>query len=276
MPVARVAIWVATVGALTLALRSVAMGPPPLWLAVSVTFAYLALCGFGVVFPRCEMYADVIASGPKGHSRVALTFDDGPDPQTTPRVLQALEQHGFRATFFVIGRKAEQHPELIHAIVRAGHELGLHGYQHDRLTAWRAPSRIIEDIRRAQQVLLQLTGTQVFWYRPPIGHVSPRTAVAARKADVELVAWSVRCLDGIRSSKPERVLARLRRKLHDGAIVMLHDAAERGDFVPAAVQTIDRVLELVAHQGLHSVTLTELLVASESAGDVTPEPTRTP
>lgn len=265
MPAARIALWVTTVGALTVALRSVAMGPPPLWFAIAVTFAYLALCGFGIAFPRSEMYADVIASGPAGRSRVALTFDDGPDPETTPKVLLALRQHNCKATFFVIARKAEQHPDLIHAIVEAGHELGLHGYEHDRLTAWRTPTWIVKDIRKAQAVLRQLTQQEVFWYRPPIGHVSPRTAEGVRKADVELVAWSVRCLDGIRRTKPARVLARVRRKLRDGAIVMLHDASERGDFEPAGVRVIDTILETVAHQGLACVTLSQLLADEENS-----------
>jgi peptidoglycan-N-acetylglucosamine deacetylase len=259
MSAARIALWVTTVGALTVALRSVAMGPPPLWFAIAAMFAYLALCGFGVAFPRCEMYADVIASGPTGRSRVALTFDDGPDPESTPKVLLALREHNCKATFFVIARKAELHPELIHAIVQEGHELGLHGYAHDRLTAWRTPSRIVEDIRKAKAVLLQLTQQDVFWYRPPVGHVSPRTAEGVRKADVELVAWSVRCLDGIRRTKPERVLARVKRKLRDGSIVLLHDASERGNFEPAGVRVINAILETVAQKGLASVTLSELL-----------------
>jgi peptidoglycan/xylan/chitin deacetylase (PgdA/CDA1 family) len=263
MPFARIVLWVATVGALTLALRSVAIGPPPFWFALAVTFGYLSLCGFGVVFPRCEMFADVIACGPTGDNRVALTFDDGPDPETTPKVLEALRRHGYRATFFVIARKAEQQPELIKAILNEGHELGLHGYEHDRLTAWRVPSRIADDIRRAQEALRVITQQQVFWYRPPIGHVSPRTAAAVRRTDVELVAWSVRCLDGLRGSNPARVLACLRRKLHDGAIVMLHDASERGDFVPATVTLLDELLGSVAERGFTSVTLSELLVQKD-------------
>ncbi len=237
---------------------------------MAVTCGYLALCGFGVVFPRCEMYADVIASGPKGHSRVALTFDDGPDPETTPRVLQALQRHGFKATFFVIAQKAERYPELIRRIVDEGHELGLHGYAHDRLTAWRAPGQIVADIRKAQSALQQLTERLVFWYRPPIGHVSPRTAAAARKADVELVAWSVRCLDGIRRSKPERVVACLQRKLHDGAIVLLHDASEHGNFLPAAVRAIEPLLGVVSDRGYASVTLSELLVQGTAEAPATP------
>jgi peptidoglycan/xylan/chitin deacetylase (PgdA/CDA1 family) len=259
MPAARITLWVATVGAITMALRSVTIGPPPLWLALVLMFAYLSLCGMGVVFPRLEMFGDVVEAGPAGRSCVALTFDDGPDPTTTPRVLEALGRRGHRATFFVVGHKAEQHPELISAIVAAGHELGLHGYAHDRFSAWRAPARIIADIRQTQQVLKNLTNRDIFWYRPPIGHVSPRTAAAARKADVETVAWSVRCLDGLKQSKPERVLACVERRLHDGAIVLLHDASELGNFVPASVQKIDAILDVIERRGYGSVTLSELL-----------------
>ena len=260
MPAARIILWVSTVGALTLALRSIAMGPPPLWVAVAALAGYLAIGGLGIIFPRGEMFADVIQRGEPGRSVVALTFDDGPDPSTTPRVLEALRDRGYRATFFVIARKAEQHPELVRAMVEAGHELGLHGYSHDRLTAWRAPSRIMADIRQAQDVVERLIGQRVFWYRPPIGHVSPRTAVAVRNANVELVTWSVRCLDGLRRASPIRIAARVERKLHDGAIIMLHDASERGDFVPAGVNAIDTILDSIAKRGFTSVTLSELLV----------------
>ncbi len=266
MPAARVALWVSTVGALTFALRSIAMGPPPTWLALAVMFTYLSICGLGIIYPRSEMFADVIERGEPGRSMVGLTFDDGPDPTTTPMVLRALSDRGYRATFFVIGRKAEQYPELISAIVAAGHELGVHGYAHDRLTAWRTPLRIAEDIRKAQDVLLGLTGQRVFWYRPPVGHVSPRTAAAVRKADVELVAWSIRCLDGLKRSNPARVANCVRRKLHDGAIIMLHDASERGDFIPAGVRTIDVILDVIQARGFASVTLSELLVFEGELG----------
>jgi len=269
MPAARVVLWVSTVGALALALRSIAMGPPPLWLALAVMFGYLSICGIGIIYPRGEMFADVIECGEPGRSLVGLTFDDGPEPATTPRILQALSDRGYRATFFVIGRKAEQHPELVRAIVAAGHELGIHGYSHDRLTAWRAPSRIVEDIRKAQDVVFSLVGQHIIWYRPPVGHVSPRTAAAVRKADVELVAWTVRCLDGLRRSNPRRVVRCVERRLRDGAIIMLHDAAERSDFIPAGVTAINEILDVIQNRGFTSVTLSELLVTESSNGNGT-------
>jgi peptidoglycan/xylan/chitin deacetylase (PgdA/CDA1 family) len=237
-----------------------------MWLALAVTFAYLSVLGVGIIFPRLEMFADVVERGEPGRSLVGLTFDDGPDPSTTPRVLAALKASGFRATFFVIGRKAEQHPDLVRAIVESGHELGLHGYTHDRLTAWRTPNRIAADILKSQELVMRLVGQRVFWYRPPIGHVSPRTAAAVRKADVELVAWSVRCLDGLPRARPERITSCVERKIHDGAIIMLHDASERGNFVPAAVTAIDSILAVLKRHGFASVTLSELLTDTSQRG----------
>jgi peptidoglycan/xylan/chitin deacetylase (PgdA/CDA1 family) len=239
--------------------------------ALAAAFCYLAIIGYGIILPRCEMYADVVERGEPGRHRVALTFDDGPDPSTTPIVLAALRKRGFRATFFVIGKKAEAYPDLIRTILQQGHELGIHGYLHANLTALHAPARIMADIRRAQDVLENLSGQRVFWYRPPVGHVSPRTAVAVRKAGVELVAWSLRCVDGLRRSDPKRVAARIEHKLHDGAIILLHDAAEGGDFVPAAVRVIDPILDSIAGRGLTSVTLSELLVAHDLTNDTPPQ-----
>jgi peptidoglycan-N-acetylglucosamine deacetylase len=103
-------------------------------------------------------------------------------------------------------------------------------------------------------------GQKIIWYRPPVGHVSPRTAAAVRMVDVELVTWSVRCLDGLKRSRPACIAGCIRRKLHDGAIVMLHDAAERGDFIPAGVQAIDAIFDTIAGRGYRGVTLSELLV----------------
>jgi peptidoglycan/xylan/chitin deacetylase (PgdA/CDA1 family) len=259
MPAARVTLWVTTVAALALAVRSIALGPVPFWAAFVATAGYLGLCALGIIFPRWEMFADVIERGQAGRSWVALTFDDGPDPSTTPQVLGLLRERNMRATFFVIGHKAEQSPDIVREIVSEGHELGIHGYAHDRLTAWHTPKQIADDIRQAQDTVERIVGQRVIWYRPPVGHVSPRTAVAVRRANVELVAWSVRALDGISRSNPSRVAARVARKLHDGAIILLHDASESGQFVPAGVRALPEILNAITSRGYTCVTLSELL-----------------
>src|SRR4051812_45934388 len=130
MPPARIVFWAATLGGIVLSIRSIAAAPPSLAVAIACALAYGLLIVAGVMFIRLRMFADAVLRGERG---VALTFDDGPDPQTTNKVLEILAARDAKATFFVIGAKAEKHPDVIRAIVAAGHEVGVHGFVHDRL-----------------------------------------------------------------------------------------------------------------------------------------------
>jgi peptidoglycan/xylan/chitin deacetylase (PgdA/CDA1 family) len=264
----RVLLWVATVGAIALCVRSLVFGPVPPALAWTAFALYVAIAVIGVLVPQLEMFGAVVRQGDDAGNRVALTFDDGPHPATTPRVLAALEAAGAKATFFVLGAKAERHPEVLRAIANAGHAIGVHGYEHNRLYAFLSPAAIASDVRRAVAVVEREVGVKPKWFRPPIGHVSPRTAAGARRAGVALVAWSVRGLDGIAGRMPEQVVARIERGLVPGAIVLMHDAAERNDFEPASIAALPLVLESVASKGLVAVTLDELLFTDGSSREL--------
>src|SRR5439155_2288811 len=135
MPPARVLLYAATTAVLVLAARAVLIAPPPMWVASMAAAAYVALILWGVFALRLCMFADAVTRGPKEARGVALTFDDGPDPETTRGVLDALDQAGAKGTFFVIARKAEAHPDVVRDILRRGHAVGLHSYAHDRLFA---------------------------------------------------------------------------------------------------------------------------------------------
>jgi peptidoglycan-N-acetylglucosamine deacetylase len=261
--VGRALLWVASLGGLALLGRSVFVAPVPLWVSVAALVGYVALATVGVFFPSLEMYGDVLSRGVSEARLLALTFDDGPDPETTPRVLETLAARGARATFFVIGEKAERCPEIVEAIVRSGHTLGVHGYRHDRLYAFKGPGAVASDVRRACDVVQRITGERPRWFRPPIGLVSPRTAVGARRAGVELVGWTVRGFDGVSRRDSGRVLRRVARHLEPGAIVMLHDAAERADHVPASLEILPQILDAAAERGLALVTLDELVAEED-------------
>jgi peptidoglycan/xylan/chitin deacetylase (PgdA/CDA1 family) len=259
MPLGRVVLWVASVGAIALAARSLVLGPvSPLaaWLAFAV---YIGIALTGVLVPQLEMFGDVVSHGPDDARVVALTFDDGPSPLTTPRVLSALAAAGAKATFFVLGSKAEAHPDVLRAIVAAGHAVGVHGYDHHRLYALLTPRAVAADIARAREVVEREAGVRAKWFRPPVGQVSPRTAAGARRAGVPIVAWSVRGLDGLRGRTPEQVVERVMPGLEPGAIVLLHDAAEDDDFEPASLSALPRLLAVLAEMGLATVTLDDLL-----------------
>jgi peptidoglycan-N-acetylglucosamine deacetylase len=276
MPTARAIFWAATFGAIALFVRSFWLGPVPLWVPFAAMILYLVMLGMGIVFPRWGMFADVIEGAEPGRNLVAVTFDDGPCLETTPNVLQILERHHAKATFFVIAKKAEQCPQLVRAIVDGGHELGLHGYTHSRLTAFRHERFIEEDLTRARRVLETFTEGSIPWFRPPVGHVTLRVGRVAKRLGVKIVCWTVRGLDGLPGVQPERVARRVRVGLVDGGIVALHDAHEHATGVPAGVTALEAILSDIEARGWRSVTLTQLLDGVESKDSLpalaSPEP----
>ena len=209
----------------------------------------------GVFFPWLEMFVPSLWEGPRGRRQVALTFDDGPHPATTRQVLALLAPTRHRATFFVLGEKVRRHPEVVREIHAAGHALGVHGDVHDRLHSFRGPARVAAEIARAQDAVEATCGVRPRWFRPPLGHTSPLTALGVRRAGVRVVGWSARGYDGLRGRSRDDVLASLRPTLNDGAIVVLHDAAERDDFEPAGISALPEIFTLLEQRGLTSVGL---------------------
>jgi peptidoglycan/xylan/chitin deacetylase (PgdA/CDA1 family) len=253
VPAARIALYVATLGALALVLRSVLMEPVALWIAASALVAYVALVTSGTLILRLGMFADVTWRGPRDARGVALTFDDGPHPTHTLEVLDALDRASVKATFFVIGRKALAHPEIVRAIRARGHSVGVHSFTHDRLFSLRSLAFVRRDLRRAVETLEAITGERPVLFRPPIGHTSNRIARAAEELDLDIVGWSVRGVDGLRGASADRVAARVVPRLRDGVIVLLHDAAERDDFRPASIEALPKILAAMSRRALPGV-----------------------
>ena len=249
MPLARLALYAATAGGFALAVSSFVVEPPPLWVALLYLFLYIGLCVAGVIFAGMGMFADVVTRGPRNARGLALTFDDGPDPKTTPAVLDLLDEAGAKATFFLIGRKAAKHPELVREIAERGHAVGVHSYSHDRLFSLRAPWTVKKDLERCIDLLHELTGARPTLYRAPIGHISPSMGRVARELGLDCIGWSARGLDGWKGATAELVRNQVARGLEDGAIVLLHDASERGDFTPASIAALPEILaEIDARQ----------------------------
>jgi peptidoglycan/xylan/chitin deacetylase (PgdA/CDA1 family) len=240
-------------------LALVLAGPPLAYLACLVPVAYLLLLGAGVMNPRLAMFASVVCQGPKARPEVALTFDDGPHPTSTRQVLAALAAAGAPATFFVLGAKAEKAPEVLREILAAGHELGVHGDTHDRRLSLRHPDAIAASLERVLTAVASATGARPRLFRPPIGHTSPRTAVAARRLGLTLVGWSVRTRDGRASTTAAQATQRVLAGLRPGAIILMHDAAEHDDREPVAPTALPAILDEIARRGLKCVTVSELL-----------------
>ena len=268
MPPARALFWAATLAGVVLSVRSAVAGPPPLPVALGCALAYVAFFLAGVLVLRLRVFVDAVVRGAEGARGVALTFDDGPHPEHTRAVMDALEARDARGTFFVIGRKAKQHPDLVREIVRRGHTLGVHGFEHDRLFSLRGARRVRADLEACLRTLSEIAGARPTLFRPPIGHTNPAIARVADQLGLVVVGWSAAARDGVRGARPEDVVRRIRPSLEDGAIVLLHDAAERDDRVPVAATALPLLFDAIEAQGLRVVPLASFLdeVTGPAAG----------
>ncbi len=154
--------------------------------------------------------------------KVLLTFDDGPDPVITPKILSLLTEYQLTAIFFVIGKKAEQHPEVIQQIINDGHLLGNHTYHHSNFFSLQRQSLVGEDLQKCDAVIAQLTGQSPVFFRPPIGYTNPRIARVVRKMNKRTMGWRLRSYDSILKT-PAKLLHRLTRSVRPGDIILLHD-----------------------------------------------------
>ena len=265
----RLLLLLASTLALGLAAYSVWVTPPSIPVALLCALGYVILLGVGSMVPRLQMYGEVLYQVPEAAGHLALTFDDGPDPTSTSLVLDVLKARGHRATFFVLGMRAAAHPDLIERMVAEGHSVGIHSYDHYRAYALLPPRAVERDIARCQEVLTQAGASDIGWFRPPVGQLSPRTFAGLKKADMTVVGWSVKARDGLRGTTPKAALQRISSGLVAGAIVLLHDAWERpreeDKAPPAGAAALNDILDACEARGLRSVSLDELVALGASA-----------
>jgi peptidoglycan-N-acetylglucosamine deacetylase len=154
---------------------------------------------------------------------VALTFDDGPHPEGTPAVLEALARTGTRATFFVIGEQVRRRPEILARTVKAGHAVALHGDRH-RLQLRMSAAAVAEDLARGVAAIEEAIGITPAWHRPPFGIYSPAGLRAARAAGLKPLLWSRWGRDWRKWTTPGAIAARATRSVIGGDVILLHDA----------------------------------------------------
>lgn len=195
---------------------------PLRWLALGTLLAvYLGIFALGMSILRLNFFVKAACRGKATAGRVALTFDDGPDPSTTPELLKVLKQHEIKAAFFPIGAIAEDHPDTIKQIDQQGHVLGNHSYRHAWWTNFLVGRALEREIGRAQDAIKAATGKVPAFFRPPIGLTNPHIPGVLRKHGLSVVGWDVRSFDTRAST--EAVIDRVLKKIREGSIILLHD-----------------------------------------------------
>ncbi|MBO0826965.1 MAG: polysaccharide deacetylase family protein [Streptosporangiales bacterium] len=197
-------------------------------------------------------------AGVGARDHVALTFDDGPDPTSTPRFLSLLAEHGVRATFFMLGMMAVEARELVGEIAAAGHEVAVHGWEH-RMLLKRPPRATVDDITRAHDLLAELTGAAPRWYRPPNGVLTGGALLAARRLGMTPVLWTAWGCDWTNRATATSIRTHVERQLRGGGTVLLHDSdrtSAPGSW-HATLASVPPLLDRIGELGLRAGPLRE-------------------
>ena len=231
------------------------------WVVGLVVADHAALTAAGL-WPRSTLLGPNVRRLPPGPdgARVALTIDDGPHREVTPRVLDILDAHGARATFFCIGANVQRYPELTRDILARGHSVENHSQRHLNRFSILGPGAMHAEVARAQGTIEAVTGQRPRFFRAPAGLRNPFLDSVLRSLDLTLVSWTRRGFDTV-STSSEIVLGRLTHGLGSGDIVLLHDGnaaiTARGE--PVVLEVLPRLLEAFRGAGVKTVTLREAL-----------------
>ncbi|MBS0561193.1 MAG: polysaccharide deacetylase family protein [Proteobacteria bacterium] len=244
---------------LHLAAAGAALAVPGAWPwalgAVAANHAALTAAG---LWPRSAVLGPTLTRLPEAEApgAVALTFDDGPDPEVTPRVLDLLDAAGARASFFCIGSRVAAHPGLAREIVRRGHRVENHTQDHPHAFAAYGPAALRRQVADAQAALADAAGEAPRWFRAPAGLRSPLLEPVLARAGLHLAAWSRRGFDTVDGS-PVRVAGRLTRGLRGGDVLLLHDgnSAQTAKGEPVVLAALPLVLASLSRAGLRGVAL---------------------
>lgn len=223
---------------------------------------------FGGLWPRADWLGPNIVRLPDSAAarrEVALTLDDGPDPELTPKVLDLLQAYGVRATFFCIAQRAAAHPALVREIVARGHSVQNHSFRHRHNFSLLGPGGFARELAQAQQTLASLTGEMPRFFRAPAGLRNPFLQPVLARLGLQLTSWTRRGFD-TRETDAQRVLTRLVSGLIAGDILLLHDGhcARSADGQPVVLQVLPELLSRLKQAGLRCVTLPEAMPATGS------------
>jgi peptidoglycan/xylan/chitin deacetylase (PgdA/CDA1 family) len=208
---------------------------------------------FLIVYPairsNCRWFGPVVTRFRTQRKAVWLTFDDGPFPEDTPQLLALLKKHNAQATFFVIGRQVQKHPELARAILRDGHTLANHTQTHPTLFFWSfLKTRLAREIDQCNEALREATGEQSRWFRAPVGMANMFLHFLLCDRDIKLIGWSARGFDGL-FHDPEAIANRIHQSVQPGAIILLHEGRRDRQGRPINLIVAETVLSRLAAEG---------------------------
>jgi peptidoglycan/xylan/chitin deacetylase (PgdA/CDA1 family) len=217
------------------------------------------IASYHTMSPTSQIYGRTFTGVEPGSRLVALTYDDGPNEPYTSQVLNVLERHGAKATFFLIGKFVRQRPDLARAVVAAGHAIGSHTWDHPNLVLT-SHSELRRQLEQARSAILEATGIVPKLFRPPFGGRRPATLRAVREIGLQTIMWSVTCYDW-RATSADKIVRHAERQIRGGDVILLHDGGHRaiGADRSRTVEATDRLLKRYRGEGYEFVTIPEMM-----------------
>jgi peptidoglycan/xylan/chitin deacetylase (PgdA/CDA1 family) len=207
--------------------------------------------------PAPALWRDrVIYSVPTTEKVMALTYDDGPHPVFTPQLLDILDKYHVKATFFMIGKSMEAHPEIVREVIRRGHVIGNHTYSHPRNIDLDTQAQVIRELDRCEQLIERLTGSRAHLFRPPRGMIDGSVFSVADEEGYKTILWSV-CADHHDALTPQLMAQRVVDHIRPGGIILAHDGSVSSRWRDIAATPL--IIEALRRRGYRFVTVPELL-----------------
>ena len=222
------------------------------WIFVAVLFTWLVFTTWGSFDIRINYFVRAYSGNPREKERkIAITFDDGPH-EMTPQVLDLLQRFNVKATFFCIGSRIEQHPEIFRRILAEGHVAGNHTYSHSKSFGFFSAEKITQEINQTNALAENLSGKKNLLFRPPFGVTTPNLRKAIRQTKQSVIGWNIRSLDTVTEDE-NQVFERIRKRIVPGGIILLHDTSLK------TVHVLERLLLHLKSENYEVVPVTELL-----------------
>lgn len=206
-----------------------------------------------------ERYPEtIVLSGDRSENRIALTFDDGPDPRFTPQILDVLKGYNVKATFFLMGTRAEAYPELVQRIIDEGHIIGNHTYWHPNLVERGDIPTLENEVNRTEDTLAEQIGYRTKLFRAPYGFLNNELVEKLQDMNYSVVGWSVDSLDW-QEAAPEVISYNVLSNIHPGGIILMHDGAEWEGDRTNTIEALRQLIPTLKDEGMEFFTVPELV-----------------
>lgn len=226
--------------------------PISIWWFVILIFIWFTLTAFGSSLVSWNYHIKILnANKNASKNQMAITFDDGPNPEFTPQVLALLKQFDAKATFFCIGKHIETYPELFKQILDEGHTVGNHTYSHSNAFGFFRTQKVQEELEKSNTIIKQFSGLSAKLYRPAFGVTNPNIRCAVQNLNLTTIGWNKRSLDTTNLSD-EQILKRVTKNIKSGDVILLHDTRDK------SVRVLEQLLLFLRDNNFQSVTVDTL------------------